>query len=570
MFDYKWSVNNIDNLENNILRDNLIIPSMWCEHCVECSAPECYKTCKIYKKRKDGACVRINNGISPFGRINNKKTGAKISFRKWGKIESGYYPFYYHTDKYEKIEKRFLFFNNIYNKLLKSSLFFFKNISSRYFNRLERKYFKKIAMNGIKANNIYLHINAKSNNELKLILEIKNSEGNLYRNNISINKDFYDQYISIPQIESNNSTAILIYPENINVGNEIEILTLELIEKENEQKKIKCVIWDLDNTLWDGILSENGDIKIKQEIVNIIKDFDEKGIINSICSKNNENDVTKKLKEFNVYDYFVFKKINWNPKSVNINKTIKEMNISPDTIAFIDDMKFEREEVLSTIPNITCIDPLYIKDFLSSDRLKIKISDESKKRRLTYQMLEKQKNELEEWTGSIDEFLKQCKMQVFVRHPQNEDYERCHELILRTNQLNSSGRRLSIDEIKGFCMSDKYNTYLISCLDKYGDYGQVGFIIMNVEKIVTVTDFVLSCRVANKKIENTVLKKLFTLLKLKKMNFMYKKTPRNTPIYNVIKNLQMELKYNDNGYDIYEWDGKTYDDVLDIIQISVL
>ena len=89
------------------------------------------------------------------------------------------------------------------------------------------------------------------------------------------------------------------------------------MEKKNN-KEVKCIVWDLDNTIWDGILLESGDVKLKPGIENIIKEFDSRGILHSIASKNNYDDAMEKLKQFNLDKYFLYSQINWNAKSSSI------------------------------------------------------------------------------------------------------------------------------------------------------------------------------------------------------------------------------------------------------------
>ena len=101
-------------------------------------------------------------------------------------------------------------------------------------------------------------------------------------------------------------------------------------------EEIKLIIWDLDDTFWQGILSE-GEVSIPEENIKLIIRLTERGIVNSICSKNDESDVIKKLKEIGLEDYFVFNSINWNSKGPRIKKTIEQMALRDANVLFIDD-----------------------------------------------------------------------------------------------------------------------------------------------------------------------------------------------------------------------------------------
>ena len=160
--------------------------------------------------------------------------------------------------------------------------------------------------------------------------------------------------------------------------------------------------------------------------------MDSCGTVNSIASKNDKEHVVEKLKVLGIAEYFVFNKINWNPKSINIGKTIEQMNINPNTIVFVDDNPFERNEVSLRYPSITCIDPSEIISFSTCNRFKAVVTEDSKNRRTTYKMLESLKEEEDNWTDNIDEFLLSCKIKVNLHSP---------------NQLNASGRRLSLDNV---------------------------------------------------------------------------------------------------------------------------
>ena len=104
-----------------------------------------------------------------------------------------------------------------------------------------------------------------------------------------------------------------------------------------EKKEIKCVIWDLDNTLWNGILTEDEEVKLREDAKNMIIELDSRGILNSVSSKNNYEDAMKKLEEFGLSQYFLYPEINWNPKSDSVGNIVKNLNISMDTVLFIDD-----------------------------------------------------------------------------------------------------------------------------------------------------------------------------------------------------------------------------------------
>ena len=111
-----------------------------------------------------------------------------------------------------------------------------------------------------------------------------------------------------------------------------------------DYKKIKLVIWDLDETFWEGTLSE-GVVLTSENHIALIKELTDCGIINSICSKNNESDVIPELDKLGLLDYFVFKSINWEPKGQRVTSLIKNMSLRPENVLFIDDNHQNLKEV---------------------------------------------------------------------------------------------------------------------------------------------------------------------------------------------------------------------------------
>jgi HAD superfamily phosphatase (TIGR01681 family) len=123
-------------------------------------------------------------------------------------------------------------------------------------------------------------------------------------------------------------------------------------------KKWKCIVWDLDNTLWDGVLIEDGreGIRVRPEIVSIICEMDQRGILHSIAGKNNHQEAMSVLTETGLSEYFLHPQIGWGPRSESIAQVARLLNIDVDAIAFVDDQVFEREEVRSGLPQVAVVD----------------------------------------------------------------------------------------------------------------------------------------------------------------------------------------------------------------------
>lgn len=272
------------------------------------------------------------------------------------------------------------------------------------------------------------------------------------------------------------------------------------LAKKDDKKMIKCVVWDLDNTLWNGVLLEDDHVELRPEVVEIIKALDGRGILQSIASKNEHNHAMGKLEELGLSEYFLYPQINWQSKAANIETIAKSINIGLDAILFIDDQPFEREEVAFSQPKVTCVDAAHLEGLLDLDVLNPRfITDDSKKRRLMYQADIARKQVEEEFVGPQDEFLASLQMKFTISKAKEEDLQRAEELTMRTNQLNTTGYTYSYEELDQFRQSEDHLLLIAGLEDKYGTYGKIGLAL--VEKgpeIWTVKLLLLSCRVMSR------------------------------------------------------------------------
>lgn len=270
--------------------------------------------------------------------------------------------------------------------------------------------------------------------------------------------------------------------------------------KSVSQKTIKCVVWDLDNTLWNGILLEDDRIDLKPNVLNIIKTLDERGILQSIASKNDYDLAIVKLKELGLHDYFLYPQINWNSKVSSIQKIAKLINIGMDAIAFIDDQPFELEEVNFSLPEVFCIKATYLEKLLDMPELNPRfITEDSKNRRLMY-LGDIQRQKLEsDFVGTQEEFLATLKMHFTISLAQEEDLQRAEELTIRTNQLNTTGYTYSYEELNQFRQSNNHKLLIATLSDKYGSYGKIGLTLIECqENLWTIKLLLMSCRVMSR------------------------------------------------------------------------
>lgn len=281
----------------------------------------------------------------------------------------------------------------------------------------------------------------------------------------------------------------------------------------NYPEKLKLVIWDLDETFWEGTLSE-GNITIIEKNMLIVKELTNRGIVNSISSKNNYEDVLDKLIELEINDYFVFPKINWKPKGDQIKNTISEMGLRDINCIFIDDNKLNLKEVKHRCENIYTYLPEDIIDKLLELPCAKGKDDKKHSRLKQYKILQEKVKAKQVSNDSNIDFLEKCEINISIDHNCENYIERIIELIDRTNQLNFTKKRFEnsneVSQFKKLLNHYQTNAAVIKCSDKFGDYGVVGFYLLRKENDIRgfLEHFVFSCRIINMGIESYIYEKL--------------------------------------------------------------
>ena len=271
--------------------------------------------------------------------------------------------------------------------------------------------------------------------------------------------------------------------------------------------KVKCIVWDLDNTLWHGVLLENDEVKLNEKAVALIKELDQRGILMSIASRNDSDKAMERLHSFGLDEYFLYPQISWNAKSHSIQKIADSLNIGIDTMAFVDDQEFELAEVASVHPNVRLVHADNMVSMLSeADYVPETSSDEAKQRRLMY-LSEIRRQEAEsEAQGPSEDFLRSLGMQFDVFHAQEIDLARAVELTDRTNQLNTTGITYSADELAEFIRSEHHALLAARLEDCFGSYGTIGLALVEIGSTQwTLKLFLMSCRVMSRGVGSVLL-----------------------------------------------------------------
>ena len=272
-------------------------------------------------------------------------------------------------------------------------------------------------------------------------------------------------------------------------------------------ENIKLIIWDLDETFWSGTLSEQTVTPITKNI-KLVKALTNRGIINSICSKNDYdvvlNEFQKDIYE-NVIDYFVFNSINWTPKGKRIKEIIENMSLRPINVLFIDDnisnleeVKFYNKDINVSLPNII--------DTIEDNVDKLGKNDTNLSRLKQYKVLENKLHVKENYSSNND-FLKASNIFVSINKNCLPEEERILELLNRSNQMNYTKKRLTKKELHKTLLNKKYENAFIKAKDNFGEYGTIGFYSLNKETNV-LEHFLFSCRVLGMGIDQFIYQEL--------------------------------------------------------------
>ena len=291
-------------------------------------------------------------------------------------------------------------------------------------------------------------------------------------------------------------------------------------------KNKKCLVLDLDNTLWGGIIGDDGmeNIEIGHEtptaeaytaFQQYVLDLKERGVILAICSKN-EEEVAKTGFDhpdsvLHVDDFVSFH-ANWEPKNRNIRAIAEEINIGTDSLVFIDDNPAERQIVRDTMPEVAVpeVDPVdvfsYIRALEGAGYFEpVAISEDDRKRNASY-MENKQRKALAGAMESYDDFLQSLDMYAEIDAFQPIYFDRIAQLTNKSNQFNLTTRRYTRADIAQMAAEPQYITLYGRLTDKFGDNGLVSVVIgEKIGNVLHIRLWLMSCRVLKRGMEQMML-----------------------------------------------------------------
>lgn len=528
--------------------------AFWSEHCLECSAPECYSTCPLYSPRPDGGCRRLAYGMRNSRNLADSPYQVELEFKRWGKLETIITKRSATAEETLEQDRK-----DRASTALQRSFLSLPLISESQYS--ERKWQEITRMNAHRARTLgtkdevptpffLFQTYSFMPEPFKFLFDVTADTVPVLSSTIQINPG-YNQYIARVDdvFDHPGRLRARLYPENdleahvmifllgfvdlTDVAQEKasaladpDVLAVRASSGQDSAPPIKCVVWDLDNTMWDGVLIESDpeSLTLNPGIRESLSELDKRGILQTIASKNTQEQVEPVLRALGIENFFVGVKANWSSKSESIRDLADDLNIGLDTFAFIDDSPFERAEVNDAYPEIrtysnevTALDDSKTPTFLSFPEFDVQVTADASRRREMYQVEAKRK-QAEKSTGTRTDFLKRSGIHLHLKAIDTEaEQDRAFELMTRTNQLNLAGKKYTREEFDKIVAEPGTRSFIGFCDDNFGSYGQILYLRSREpsdSRDVVIDEFAMSCRVAAKSIEPALSKSLLELLTL--------------------------------------------------------
>jgi FkbH-like protein len=541
----------------------------WAEHCVECAAPSCYESCDLYHPRADLRCRRFTFGAYKNANFASLHThGVEIAFKKWAKIEAyGNWRLFpaRNSVRAEKIAEWVAPAVNVLGNMMARLTHKdrWRALTHILLEASARQLAKSSPRRAGDAPDVFLlEIYNPATEVLRMQLSFSqvSSEPGSKNALVQLSSGFTSR-IACSSGYSRHEIDFALVRDTVSSGVPFVIQLIPEADSEarlvflnanfvkfsarnhaSKSKDVKCLVFDLDHTLWQGVLVEGDEVIAHSEMVRLIKHLDERGILLSIASKNDRETAWKKVQSLGLSEYFLYPQINWNPKSYSIKTIAERLNLGVDTIAFIDDNPFELDEVARALPEVVCIHKDLASSLFSDPRFRGGVTHDARRRRQLYRDAETREMAQESFGSDYLGFLASCEIQLEVSSYSPPDSERVAELVQRTNQLNFSGRKHTRPALQEILSDPLLDKFVLKSSDRYGDHGIIGFCVA--ERSATkllVREFTLSCRVQGKLVEKAFFNHLVRhhyRAPLEELWIDFRKTPRNTPAQHVLESMR--------------------------------
>ncbi len=373
----------------------------------------------------------------------------------------------------------------------------------------------------------------------------------------------------------------LWYTAKIAFGNEVFIEAVKDIKASirsltGQAKKLMIV--DLDDTLWGGIVGDDGWENLRLgghdyigeayvDFQRALKSLTNRGILLGIASKNEEQVALEAIKEHPEMvlkqDDFAGWKINWNDKAQNIVELVDELNLGLQSAVFLDDNPVERARVREAIPEVLVPELPQDKMLYASALLSLRCFDtpsltQEDLGRAQMYVSERKRKDVQKTITSPDQWLKSLDIKIKIESLNASNLERTTQLLNKTNQMNLTTRRMTEAELLKWEKQENHTLWTFRVSDKYGDSGLTGIVSveMNGNK-GRIVDFVLSCRVMGRKVEETMINRVYKYAQsvgLDEIHAEYIPTKKNKPCFDFW--IGSGFMYNKEN-NLFSWDIKT-------------
>ena len=489
--------------------------------------PSCYSTCAFYTPRRDLKCRRFDRGLEAVrASAATEVRGLRVSFRQWGKLEASGRARALPGGRARALAVADDVVAGVIGAV--AAPYRVRDVAATGWNRVKTHIADSAGANAFDA--FVLECVSRAARETVFTLTIKPevSTGRYFQRHLTVQPGYNRLTVDAGEIGAlvDLDGPLLFQVEPVTPPAESEFVFTQLqfvrwsdgaapgsaatgaptaqTAAAKAAAKVKCVVWDLDNTLWRGTLIEDGleKLELNPAAVAAIKELDSRGVLHSIASKNNADDAMAALTHFGLAEYFLAPQIAWRPKSEAIDRIAAGLNIHKNSFLFIDDQPFERAEVQSVHQDVRVVSDEIIGELLQLPELDTPVTEEARNRRSMYKVEEQRNSAFQETGGDFIGFLRSCQLVLTIDRITDANITRVFELSQRTNQLNYAGRPSSREEVEALAAGAAENVGLVlSCSDRFGDYGVIGFAVVN-PATFHVGNFFMSCRVQHKKVDH--------------------------------------------------------------------
>jgi FkbH-like protein len=318
----------------------------------------------------------------------------------------------------------------------------------------------------------------------------------------------------------------------------------------------KCLVLDLDNTLWGGAISEEGLQGIElssrgmgsryRDAQRVAKELAEQGVLLAVSSKNDREDALRPFKEHPHMllkeEDFVSFKANWDPKPANIEAIARELNIGLDSMVFIDDNPVEREAVKAALPEVAVPDfpsdtsrlAAFMAEVARTYFTVLRVEDEDRGKTEMYRVESRREAERSAHL-SLTDYLVSLEMELDFHRLRRDEIARAAQLTQKTNQFNLTTRRYTEAEMAALLQDGLVRVWMAALRDRFGDYGRIGLAVARLvpPRSASIETFLMSCRVMGRGVDDAILSGVEQALAAEGVTEifgLYRATTKNAPV----------------------------------------